>query len=100
MPSLNLWMGYARRRRPHASSLFRVAPFCAAMLLKSLMRVVASSSGSAPYGGGIVSAPLDRGDTGLAGTVGFNDFTRMTQHYTSTTGQWGTGDFNFDFAPV
>jgi hypothetical protein len=37
------------------------------------------------------------GDTTLAGTVGFNDFTRMTQHWNQTTGgTWDTGDFNYD----
>jgi hypothetical protein len=36
------------------------------------------------------------GDTGLSGTVGFTDFMRMTQHYTSATGTWDTGDFNYD----
>jgi len=36
------------------------------------------------------------GDTGLTGTVGFTDFMRMTQHYTSTAGTWDTGDFNYD----
>ena len=37
------------------------------------------------------------GDTRLAGSVGFNDFTRMTQHWNQTTGgTWDTGDFNYD----
>ena len=37
------------------------------------------------------------GDTSLAGTVGFNDFTRTTQHYNQTSGgTWDTGDFNYD----
>jgi hypothetical protein len=37
------------------------------------------------------------GDTSLIGSVGFNDFTRMTQHYNQTTGgSWDTGDFNYD----
>jgi hypothetical protein len=37
------------------------------------------------------------GDTTLTGTVGFNDFTRLTQHYNqSVGGTWDTGDFNFD----
>ena len=37
------------------------------------------------------------GDTSLAGTVGFNDFTRLTQHYNQTTGgTWDTGDFNYN----
>ena len=36
------------------------------------------------------------GDTGLTGTVGFTDFMRLTQHYTSTAGTWDTGDFNYD----
>jgi filamentous hemagglutinin family protein len=37
------------------------------------------------------------GDTTLTGTVGFNDFTRMTQHWNQTTGgAWDTGDFNYD----
>ena len=37
------------------------------------------------------------GDTGLTGSVGFNDFTRLTQHYGQTTGgAWDTGDFNYD----
>ena len=37
------------------------------------------------------------GDTTLASTVGFNDFTRMTQHWNQTTGgTWDTGDFNYD----
>ena len=37
------------------------------------------------------------GDTTLTGTVGFNDFTRLTQHYNQTTGgAWDTGDFNYD----
>jgi hypothetical protein len=37
------------------------------------------------------------GDTRLAGTVGFNDFTRVTQHYNQTSGgTWDTGDFNYD----
>jgi hypothetical protein len=35
------------------------------------------------------------GDTALTGTVGFNDFTRMTQHWNQTTGgTWETGEFN------
>jgi hypothetical protein len=37
------------------------------------------------------------GDTTLTGFVGFNDFTRMTQHWNQTTGAtWDTGDFNYD----
>lgn len=41
--------------------------------------------------------PVLWGDTGLAGTVGFNDFTRMTQHYAVTGGvTWIQGDFNYD----
>ena len=37
------------------------------------------------------------GDTGLAGSVSFPDFMRMTQHYTITSGAtWGEGDFNYD----
>ena len=37
------------------------------------------------------------GDTMLTGSVGFNDFTRLTQHYNQTTGgTWDTGDFNYD----
>jgi hypothetical protein len=37
------------------------------------------------------------GDTSLTGSVGFNDFTRFTQHYNQTTGgSWDTGDFNYD----
>ena len=37
------------------------------------------------------------GDTSLTGSVGFNDFTRVTQHYNQTTGgTWDTGDFNYD----
>jgi hypothetical protein len=37
------------------------------------------------------------GDTGLTGSVGFNDFTRLTQHYNQTSGgTWDTGDFNYD----
>src|SRR5579864_9481006 len=37
------------------------------------------------------------GDTGLRGSVGFNDFTRLTQHYNQTTGgTWDTGDFSYD----
>ena len=37
------------------------------------------------------------GDTGLTTSVGFNDFTRLTQHYNQTTGgTWDTGDFNYD----
>ena len=37
------------------------------------------------------------GDTTLSGSVGFNDFTRLTQHYNQTTGgAWDTGDFNYD----
>jgi hypothetical protein len=37
------------------------------------------------------------GDTILAGSVGFNDFTRMTQHFGQTAGAtWDTGDFNYD----
>lgn len=37
------------------------------------------------------------GDTTLTGTVGFNDFTRMTQHWNQTSGgAWDTGDFNYD----
>ena len=37
------------------------------------------------------------GDTTLSGSVGFNDFTRMTQHYNQTSGgTWDTGDFNYD----
>ena len=37
------------------------------------------------------------GDTTLTGTVGFNDFTRMTQHWNQTSGgTWDTGDFNYD----
>ena len=37
-----------------------------------------------------------RRDTGLTGTVGFTDFMRMTQHYTTTNAKWDTGDFNYD----
>ena len=37
------------------------------------------------------------GDTGLSTTVGFNEFTRLTQHYNQMTGgTWDTGDFNYD----
>ena len=37
------------------------------------------------------------GDTNLAGTVGFNDFTRMTQHWNQPEGgTWDIGDFNYD----
>jgi hypothetical protein len=37
------------------------------------------------------------GDTNLTGSVGFNDFTRVTQHYNQTSGgTWDTGDFNYD----
>ena len=37
------------------------------------------------------------GDTALAGIAGFNDFTRMTQHWNQTSGgTWDTGDFNYD----
>ena len=37
------------------------------------------------------------GDTTLTGTVGFNDFTRLTQNYGATAGgTWDTGDFNYD----
>ena len=37
------------------------------------------------------------GDTTLSGSVGFNDFTRLTQHYNQTIGgSWDTGDFNYD----
>ena len=37
------------------------------------------------------------GDTTLTGIVGFNDFTRLTQHYNQTSGgTWDTGDFNYD----
>jgi hypothetical protein len=37
------------------------------------------------------------GDTRLLGSVSFNDFTRLTQHYNQTTGgTWDTGDFNYD----
>ena len=37
------------------------------------------------------------GDTTLTGTVGFNDFTRLTQHWNQTAGgTWDTGDFNYD----
>ena len=37
------------------------------------------------------------GDTTLTGTVGFNDFTRMTQHWNQTVGAaWDTGDFDYD----
>ena len=37
------------------------------------------------------------GDTTLTGTVGFNDFTRLTQHYNQTSGgTWNIGDFNYD----
>src|SRR5579864_390221 len=37
------------------------------------------------------------GDTTLTGSVSFNDFTRLTQHYNQTTGgAWDTGDFNYD----
>lgn len=37
------------------------------------------------------------GDTTLTGTVGFNDFTRLTQHYNKTSGgTWDIGDFNYD----
>ena len=37
------------------------------------------------------------GDTTLTGSVGFNDFTRLTQHYNQTSGgAWDTGDFNYD----
>lgn len=37
------------------------------------------------------------GDTTLTGIAGFNDFTRLTQHYNQTSGgTWDTGDFNYD----
>jgi hypothetical protein len=37
------------------------------------------------------------GDTGLAGTVGFTDFMRMTQHDNHNGGAtWDQGDFNYD----
>ena len=37
------------------------------------------------------------GDTALTTSVGFNDFTRLTQHYNQTSGgAWDTGDFNYD----
>lgn len=37
------------------------------------------------------------GDTGLTGSVGFNDFTRLTQHYNQLSGgTWETGDLNYD----
>ena len=37
------------------------------------------------------------GDTSLTASVGFNAFTRMTQHWNQTTGgTWDTGDFNYD----
>ena len=37
------------------------------------------------------------GDTTLTGSVGFNDFTRLTQHYNQTIGgTWDIGDFNYD----
>jgi hypothetical protein len=37
------------------------------------------------------------GDTSLTGSVGFNDFTRLTQHYNQKSGgTWDTGDFNYD----
>ena len=37
------------------------------------------------------------GDTSLSGSVGFNDFTRLIQHYNQTSGgTWDTGDFNYD----
>ena len=37
------------------------------------------------------------GDTTLTASVGFNDFTRMTQHWNQTSGgAWDTGDFNYD----
>ena len=37
------------------------------------------------------------GDTKLTSSVGFNDFTRMTQHWNQTSGgTWDTGDFNYD----
>ena len=37
------------------------------------------------------------GDTTLSASVGFNDFTRLTQHYNQTIGgTWDTGDFNYD----
>ena len=37
------------------------------------------------------------GDTTLSGSVGFNDFTRLTQHWNQTSGgTWDAGDFNYD----
>ena len=37
------------------------------------------------------------GDTSLSGSAGFNDFTRLIQHYNQTTGgAWDSGDFNYD----
>ena len=36
------------------------------------------------------------GDTGLTGAVGFTDFMRMTQHYTTANAGWQSGDFNYD----
>ena len=37
------------------------------------------------------------GDTTLSGSVGFNNFTRLTQHYNQTSGgTWDIGDFNYD----
>ena len=36
-------------------------------------------------------------DTTLTASVGFNDFTRMIQHWNQTTGgTWDTGDLNYD----
>jgi hypothetical protein len=36
------------------------------------------------------------GDTTLTGTVGFSDFTRLTQHYNASGMSWDEGDLNYD----
>lgn len=36
------------------------------------------------------------GDTTLSGSVGFNDFMHMTQHFGQTNATWAEGDFNYD----
>ena len=63
--------------------------------------------GYADSADGLVSLPANTvelkymlyGHTSLTGSVGFTDFMRMTQHYTTTTGaKWSQGDFNYDGA--
>src|SRR6185369_11552122 len=67
MPSVDLWMGYASRRRPHASSFLSVAPNVSATRLNSVTSVVASSSATCGERMNRTSYVLMNPPSGLAG---------------------------------